>query len=48
MSMHPKGPLPKKQTQVKVDLKEAETIKCNDCNNYLWIKQIRYYRFQFN
>ncbi len=38
MSMHPKGPLPKKQTQVKVDLKEAETIKCNDCNNYLWIQ----------
>tara|TARA_Y100001937_G_C6957486_1_gene257427 strand:- start:126 stop:413 length:288 start_codon:yes stop_codon:yes gene_type:complete len=38
MSMHPKGPLPKKQTQVKVDLKEAETIKCNDCDNYLWIQ----------
>ena len=38
MSMHPKGPLPKKQTQVKVDLKEAETIKCSDCNNYLWIQ----------
>ena len=36
--MHPKGPLPKKQTQVKVDLKEAETIKCNDCDNYLWIQ----------
>ena len=36
--MHPKGPLPKKQQQVQVDLRDAETIKCEDCNNYLWIK----------
>ena len=36
MSMHPKGPLRKKQ-QVQVDLKQADTIKCNDCNNYLFI-----------
>ena len=38
MSMHPKGPLPKKQQQVQVDLRDAETIKCEDCNNYLWIQ----------
>ncbi len=36
--MHPKGPLPKKQQQVQVDLRDAETIKCEDCNNYLWIQ----------
>ena len=29
---------PKQQTQVKVDLKQADTIKCKDCNNYLWIQ----------
>ena len=28
MSMHPKGPLPKKQQQVQVDLKQADTITC--------------------
>ena len=36
MSMHPKGPLRKKQ-QVQVDLKQADTIKCSDCGNYLFI-----------
>ena len=25
-------------TQVKVDLKDAETIKCNNCRNYLFIQ----------
>tara|TARA_B100000214_G_C23464288_1_gene399790 strand:+ start:96 stop:371 length:276 start_codon:yes stop_codon:yes gene_type:complete len=25
-------------TQVKVDLKDAETIRCKECNNYLWIQ----------
>ncbi len=35
MSMHPQKPLPK--AQVKVDLKDAETIKCKSCNNYLFI-----------
>ena len=38
MSMHPKGPLPKKQQQVQVDLKQADTIKCKECGNYLWIQ----------
>ena len=38
MSMHPKGPLPKKQQQVQDDLRDAETIKCEDCNNYKWIQ----------
>ena len=33
--MHPQKPLPK--AQVKVDLKDAETIKCKSCNNYLFI-----------
>ena len=37
MSMHPKGPLKKPKQQVQVDLKQADTIKCNDCNNYLFI-----------
>ena len=23
-------------TQVKVDLKDAETIRCKECNNFLW------------
>ena len=41
MSMHPKGHLPRKQpqqAQVKVDLKEAQTIRCKSCDNYLWIQ----------
>ena len=25
------------QSEVQVDLKKAETIKCDDCNNYLFI-----------
>ena len=37
MSMHPKGRIPKREKQVQVDLKQADTIKCNDCNNYLFI-----------
>lgn len=36
MSMHPMRK-PKQKAQVKVDLREAETIKCNECNNYLFI-----------
>ena len=36
--MHPKGPLPRKQQQVQVDLKQADTIKCKECGNYLWIQ----------
>ena len=37
MSMHPKGRIPKQKKQVQVDLKQADTIKCSDCNNYLFI-----------
>ena len=38
MSMHPKGPLKKpQQAQVKVDLTQAETMKCEYCENYLFI-----------
>ena len=29
---------PKQQAQVKVDLKQADTIKCKECGNYLWIQ----------
>ena len=35
MNMKPRKPLPK--AQVKVDLRDAETIKCKSCNNYLFI-----------
>ena len=36
MSMKPMKPLKKpQQAQVQVDLKQADTIKCSDCNNYL-------------
>ena len=37
MSMHPKGRTQKPKQQVQVDLKQAETIQCSDCNNYLFI-----------
>ena len=37
MSMHPKGPIKKPQAQVKVDLKQAETLQCEKCTNYLFI-----------
>ena len=37
MSMHPKGRIQKQKQKVQVDLKQAETIKCSDCNNYLFI-----------
>jgi hypothetical protein len=35
--MHPKGRIQKQKQKVQVDLKQAETIKCSDCNNYLFI-----------
>ena len=35
MNMKPRKPLPK--AQVKVDLRDTETIKCKSCNNYLFI-----------
>tara|TARA_B100000287_G_C20346975_1_gene668161 strand:- start:180 stop:446 length:267 start_codon:yes stop_codon:yes gene_type:complete len=38
MSTKPMKPLPNPQSaQVQVDLRKAETIKCSDCNNYLYI-----------
>ena len=38
MSTKPMNPLPNPQSaQVQVDLRKAETIKCSDCNNYLYI-----------
>ena len=36
MSMHPKGPLPKKQTQINI--KDTETIVCEKCGNGLFIQ----------
>ena len=36
MSMKPMKPMPKQQ--VKVDLSQAETTKCEHCGNYLFIK----------
>ena len=38
MSMHPMGPMKKpKQTEMTVDLKQAETLQCEKCTNYLFI-----------
>ena len=37
MNMKPRKPTKQPSAQVKVDLKQADTIKCNDCNNYLFI-----------
>ena len=37
MNMKPQKPLPKVQTQVQVDLKDAETMKCEDCGNSVFI-----------
>ena len=38
MSMHPKGRINKpKQTEMRVDLKQAETLQCEKCTNYLFI-----------
>ena len=37
MNMKPQKPLPKVQTQIQVDLKDAETIKCEDCDNSVFI-----------
>ena len=37
MSTKPMKPLKNPNAQVRVDLKDAETIKCNSCYNYLFI-----------
>jgi DNA-directed RNA polymerase subunit RPC12/RpoP len=36
--MHPMRKPKPQQAQVKVDLREADTIKCEHCGNYLFIK----------
>tara|TARA_Y100000310_G_scaffold70787_1_gene66544 strand:+ start:6555 stop:6842 length:288 start_codon:yes stop_codon:yes gene_type:complete len=36
MNMKPKAPLP--GAQPTVDLSKAETLKCEECNNYLFIQ----------
>ena len=35
--MKAQKPLPQKQTQVQVDLNDAETMKCDDCGNSVFI-----------
>ena len=37
MSMHPRKPIKKPQANVQVDLRDADTIKCNDCDNFVFI-----------
>ena len=38
MSMHPMGPMKKpKQTDMTGDQKQAETLQCEKCTNYLFI-----------
>ncbi len=37
MSTKPMKPLGKKQQQQTVDLSKADTMKCDDCGNYLFI-----------
>ena len=37
MSMHPQGRIQKPKAQVQVDLKQAETLQCEKCTNYLFI-----------
>ena len=35
--MKAQKPLPQSQTQVQVDLSDAETMKCDDCGNSVFI-----------
>ena len=37
MNMKAQKPLPQTQTQVQVDLSDAETMKCDDCGNSVFI-----------
>ena len=37
MSTKPMKPIKKPKANVQVDLRDAETISCSDCNNYLFI-----------
>ena len=38
MNMKPMRPMPGQKQQVKVDLSQAETMKCEYCGNYIFIK----------
>ena len=38
MNMKPMKPMPGQKQQVKVDLSQAETMKCEYCGNYIFIK----------
>ena len=38
MSMHPKGPLPRKQPQAQINIKDTETIVCEKCGNGIFIQ----------
>ena len=39
MNMKPRKPIPQpKQKQVEVDLKNAETMKCAECGNSIFIQ----------
>ncbi len=38
MSMRPRKPLPKPKAQVQVDLKDAETMTCQQCDNKIFIQ----------
>ena len=35
--MAKRKPVQQPQTEVQVDLKQADTVKCDDCGNYLFI-----------
>ena len=37
MTLKPQKPLPKPQANVQVDLNDAETMKCDDCGNIVFI-----------
>ena len=37
MNMKAQKPLPQTQEQVQVDLNDAETMKCDDCGNSVFI-----------
>ena len=37
MNMKAQKPLPQQQSQVQVDLNEAETMKCDECGNAVFI-----------
>ena len=38
MNMKPMRPMPGQKQQVKVDLSQAETMKCEHCGNVVFIK----------